>query len=72
MGAVEREGREIATDGHHWTESRDLQLDLELELTGHGLDRTGRDWAGRDRKGQTGQDRTGQAREERTGEEIAT
>lgn len=56
MGAGEQEGREIGTDGHHWAESRDLDLDET------SLDETGKDR----------QDRTGQAREERTGKEIAT
>lgn len=53
METGEQEGREMGTDGHHWTESRDLELG-----PGPGPG-TGRDFAVRDRKGQTGQDRQG-------------
>lgn len=34
MGTGEQAGREIGSDSHHWTESRDLRL----ELTAHGYE----------------------------------
>lgn len=51
METGEQEGREMGTDGHHWTESRDLELDLDLDLE---LDETSLYETGKDRQDRTG------------------
>lgn len=74
METGEQAGREIGSDSHHWTESRDLGLELTAHgyEYGTGLGSARLDWM---RLGWTRQertDRTGKGEWRRPGKEIAT